>query len=42
LVATNDVFGEGKHYVTIFVTAEITGENKVAQVDYSLALRRRK
>ncbi|KAJ8107787.1 hypothetical protein OPT61_g8622 [Boeremia exigua] len=31
LVATNDVFGEGKHYVTIFVTAEITGENKVAQ-----------
>lgn len=32
LVATNDVFGEGKHYVTIFVTAEITGENKVARV----------
>ncbi|KAF1361115.1 hypothetical protein EJ07DRAFT_113370 [Lizonia empirigonia] len=31
LVATNDVFGEGKHYVTIFVTAEITGENKVAR-----------
>lgn len=32
LRATNDVFGEGKHYVTIFVTAEITGENKIAQV----------
>lgn len=32
LTATNDVFGEGKHYVTIFVTAEIIGENKVAQV----------
>ena len=32
LTATNDVFGEGKHYVTIFVTAEITGENKIAQV----------
>ncbi|KAJ4333894.1 hypothetical protein N0V87_007264 [Didymella glomerata] len=31
LTATNDVFGEGKHYVTIFVTAEITGENKIAQ-----------
>ncbi|KAF3039804.1 hypothetical protein E8E11_000793 [Didymella keratinophila] len=31
LTATNDVFGEGKHYVTIFVTAEITGENKTAQ-----------
>lgn len=32
LTATNDVFGEGKHYVTIFVTCVITGENKVAQV----------
>lgn len=32
LTATNDVFGEGKHYVTIFVTAEIMGENKIAQV----------
>lgn len=32
LTATNDIFGEGKHYVTIFVTAQITGENKIAQV----------
>jgi 8-oxo-dGTP diphosphatase len=32
LTATNDVFGEGKHYVTIFVTCTITGENKVPQV----------
>jgi 8-oxo-dGTP diphosphatase len=32
LTATNDVFGEGKHYVTIFVTCVITGENKVARV----------
>ncbi|RAR14883.1 glycoside hydrolase family 26 protein [Stemphylium lycopersici] len=31
LTATNDVFGEGKHYVTIFVTCTITGENKVPQ-----------
>ncbi|KAF1948491.1 hypothetical protein CC80DRAFT_498088 [Byssothecium circinans] len=28
LVATNDVFGEGKHYVTVFVTAVIVGEVK--------------
>lgn len=32
LTATNDVFGEGKHYITIFVTAEITGTEKVAKV----------
>lgn len=32
LVATNDVFGEGKHYITIFVTSVIVGENKVPQV----------
>lgn len=32
LTATNDVFGEGKHYVTIFVTCTITGEDKVAKV----------
>lgn len=32
LIATNDVFGEGKHYVTIFVTAEIVGTEKVAKV----------
>jgi ADP-ribose pyrophosphatase YjhB (NUDIX family) len=32
LVATNDVFGEGKHYVTIFVTCKITGEEKVPKV----------
>ncbi|KAH8729071.1 NUDIX hydrolase domain-like protein [Phaeosphaeriaceae sp. PMI808] len=30
LTATNDVFvGEGKHYVTVFVTCVIVGENKV-------------
>ncbi|KAJ4360245.1 uncharacterized protein N0V89_000805 [Didymosphaeria variabile] len=29
LIATNDVFGEGKHYVTIFVTCNIVGEEKV-------------
>ncbi|KAJ4292093.1 hypothetical protein N0V90_009992 [Kalmusia sp. IMI 367209] len=28
LTATNDVFGEGKHYVTIFVTCTIVGQNK--------------
>jgi hypothetical protein len=27
-----DVFGEGKHYITIFVTAVIVGENKVPKV----------
>lgn len=32
LTATNDVFGEGKHYVTIFVTCVITGVDKVARV----------
>jgi 8-oxo-dGTP diphosphatase len=33
LTATNDVFeAEGKHYVTVFVTAEIVGEEKVARV----------
>lgn len=32
LTATNDVFGEGKHYITIFVTCVIVGEQKVAQV----------
>lgn len=32
LVATNDVFGEGKHYVTVFVTCVIVGENKTPQV----------
>lgn len=32
LIATNDVFGEGKHYITIFVTAVIVGENKVPKV----------
>jgi 8-oxo-dGTP diphosphatase len=32
LTATNDVFPEGKHYVTIFVTCTITGEEKVPQV----------
>ncbi|KAI8931234.1 hypothetical protein NX059_011582 [Plenodomus lindquistii] len=31
LTATNDVFGEGKHYITIFVTAEIVGVEKVAK-----------
>jgi ADP-ribose pyrophosphatase YjhB (NUDIX family) len=36
LTATNDVFGEGKHYVTIFVTCTITGENKVPQVSFTL------
>ncbi|KAL5113840.1 hypothetical protein ACEQ8H_008260 [Pleosporales sp. CAS-2024a] len=29
LTATNDMFDEGKHYVTIFVTSEIVGEEKV-------------
>lgn len=32
LTATNDVFDEGKHYVTIFVTCTIVGENKVPRV----------
>ncbi|KAF9734629.1 hypothetical protein PMIN06_009976 [Paraphaeosphaeria minitans] len=31
LVATNDVFGEGKHYVTVFVTCRIVGENTAPQ-----------
>ncbi|KAF2113292.1 nudix hydrolase 1 [Lophiotrema nucula] len=31
LTATNDVMEEGKHYITIFVTGTITGENKVPQ-----------
>jgi hypothetical protein len=36
LTATNDVFeGEGKHYVTVFVTAEIVGEEKVPRVSSS-------
>lgn len=35
LVATNDVMEEGKHYVTVFVTCVITGENKVPQVSHS-------
>ncbi|OAL48003.1 hypothetical protein IQ07DRAFT_110492 [Pyrenochaeta sp. DS3sAY3a] len=29
LTATNDVFGEGKHYITIFVTCEIVGAERV-------------
>lgn len=32
LTATNDIFPEGKHYVTIFVTCTITGEDRVPQV----------
>lgn len=32
LTATNDVFGEGKHYITIFVTCEIVGKERVPQV----------
>lgn len=33
LTATNDVMAdEGKHYVTVFVTCVIVGENKVPQV----------
>jgi 8-oxo-dGTP diphosphatase len=32
LVATNDVFGEGKHYVTIFVTCTIVGHDKEPKV----------
>jgi 8-oxo-dGTP diphosphatase len=32
LVATNDVFGEGKHYVTVFVTARIVGVEKEPKV----------
>lgn len=36
LTATNDVFeGEGKHYVTIFVTGVIVGEKKVPEVRLS-------
>jgi 8-oxo-dGTP diphosphatase len=34
LVATNDVMEEGKHYVTVFMTCVITGENKVPQVSH--------
>jgi hypothetical protein len=48
LTATNDVFGEkdggvGKHYVTVFVTAEIVGEEREAKVRgayYSIVSRR--
>jgi 8-oxo-dGTP diphosphatase len=41
LTATNDVFKEeGKHYVTVFVTCVITGEEKVPQVSSSLVTRR--
>ncbi|KAH4985212.1 hypothetical protein HBI76_132360 [Parastagonospora nodorum] len=29
LTATNDVFDEGKHYVTVFVKGEILGEERV-------------
>lgn len=32
LTATNDVFPEGKHYVTIFVTCTIVGMEKVPKV----------
>ena len=32
LTATNDLFGEGKHYITLFVTCTIVGEEKVPQV----------
>lgn len=36
LTATNDVMAnEGKHYVTIFVTCVIVGENKIPQVSVS-------
>lgn len=35
LVATNDIFGEGKHYVTIFVTCTIVGEEKEPKVRIS-------
>lgn len=38
LVATNDVMEEGKHYVTVFVTCVIIGENKVPQVRDFLTL----
>jgi 8-oxo-dGTP diphosphatase len=34
--ATNDVMEEGKHYVTIYMTGVITGENKVALVSQCL------
>jgi ADP-ribose pyrophosphatase YjhB (NUDIX family) len=37
LTATNDVFGEGKHYVTIFVTCTITGDNKTPMVSSRLS-----
>jgi ADP-ribose pyrophosphatase YjhB (NUDIX family) len=38
LTATNDVFeGEGKHYVTVFVTCVIVGEEKVARVSCALS-----
>lgn len=33
--ATNDVFGEGKHYVTVFVSCEIVGEEKTPKVNLS-------
>lgn len=41
LTATNDVFGGvdgGKHYVTVFVTARIVGEEKVPKVSQSRSL----
>jgi ADP-ribose pyrophosphatase YjhB (NUDIX family) len=38
LTATNDVFGEGKHYVTVFVTGEIVGVEKEAKVCYLCSL----
>jgi 8-oxo-dGTP diphosphatase len=38
LVATNDVFGEGKHYITIFVTAVITGSEKEPKVSFYFSL----
>jgi len=36
LVATNDVFSEGKHYITIFVACSIVGENKEPKVCRSI------
>lgn len=36
LIATNDVFGEGKHYVTIFVTCRIVGEEKEPKVRWNV------
>jgi ADP-ribose pyrophosphatase YjhB (NUDIX family) len=34
VTATNDVFGEGKHYVTIWMLCEIVGENKIPEVSF--------